>query len=424
MSNGSKKEEFGYETLRFQETQKKCMVYLKIGNGYIIQTRMAFAIKSILILFMIIGIAIVLYGAWEITGTLNFVNASPERAKAKFVGYNREIIQTRSVSPSPSWPGQQDFHDSSSVMSYPQFEYLTKDGQTQQVQESKIHVIEHFKPGQEVEIILSPYPYRDPRLAGFYSLYGRDLSILTLGFCFIGVPLLMWKVVIPSLESTAGIQLTAMVEKLFGTIPSIRVGPFSIRLLLKGLAGIMVLVLLISLIASLAPFVKQLHLGTGWGLIEALEKKRFEDAREMIVKRKGIHKTNEYNQSPLLLALEARQPELARMLIEAGADVNIKSKMMMTPLRVATQSGDLDMVKLLISRSASPDAPEDEFPPFAYALIKGHDDIARVLIEGGTNLHKRYDYGGGMHTVGDMAVHARKQELVELIRQRGGTFTQ
>jgi len=373
---------------------------------------------------MIIGIAIALYGAWEIMETVNFVNASPGRAKAKFVGYDREVVETRSVSPSPTWEGQQDFHDSSSLMSYPQFEYLTKDGQTQQVREPKIHVIEHFKPGQEVEIILSAYPYQDPRLAGFYSLYVRNLSILTLGFCFIFIPFLMWKIVIPSLESKAGIELAAFLEDTYGRIASTWVGPFSIRFLLKGFAGIMILVLLISLVAALAPFVKQLHLGTGWGLIQALEKKRFDDAREMIAKRKGIHKTNEYNQNPLLLALEARQPELARMLIEAGADVNIKSKMMMTPLRVATQSGDLEMVKLLLSRSASPDAPEDEFPPFAYALIKGYDDIARVLIEGGSNLHKRYYFGGDMRTVGDMAVHARKQELVELIRQRDGTFTQ
>ena len=122
MSSGSKKEEVGCGTLRFQNAQKKCMLCVKIGNGYIMQTRMVFAIKNILGFFMIIGIAIALYGAWEIMETVNFVNASPGRAEAKFVGYNREIVETRSVSPSPTWPGQQDFHDSSSVMSYPQFE--------------------------------------------------------------------------------------------------------------------------------------------------------------------------------------------------------------------------------------------------------------------------------------------------------------
>ncbi len=400
------------------------MLCLKISNACIIQTRMVFIIKSILIFFMIFGIVITLYGAWEIMGTLNFVNASPGRAKAKFVGYHQEIVETRSSSPSPNWPGQVDFYDSTSIMSYPQFEYVTKDGQTQQVQESKIHVFERFKRGQEVEIILSPHPYQDPRLAGFYSLYFRDLSIFTIGCCFILIPFLIWKAGIPALESAAGIRLVGRMEEWYRMLASTRVGPITVGGLLKGCAGFIIIVLIISLTASFGPFVKQLRLGMGWGLIEALEKKRFDEAREMVAKKKGIHKKDEYNRTPLLLALEARQPELARMMVEAGADVNIKSKMYMTPLRVATQSGDLETVKLLISRGASPDAPEDEFPPFAYALAKGYDDIARVLVEGGTNLHKQYRYGESMRTVGDMAVIARKPELVELIRQRGGTFTQ
>jgi len=45
-------------------------------------------------------------------------------------------------------------------MSYPCFEYQAKDGSKHQVCESKIHLIEHFKPGQEVEIIL---PLFSPR---------------------------------------------------------------------------------------------------------------------------------------------------------------------------------------------------------------------------------------------------------------------
>ncbi len=34
MSNGSKKEEVGHGTLRFQKDQKKFMVWMKIGNAY------------------------------------------------------------------------------------------------------------------------------------------------------------------------------------------------------------------------------------------------------------------------------------------------------------------------------------------------------------------------------------------------------
>jgi len=74
--------------------------------------------------------------------------------------------------------------------------------------------------------------------------------------------------------------------------------------------------------------------------------------------------------------------------------------------------------------NASPDAPEDEFPLFAYDLAKGDDEFARALIEGGMNLHKGHPFNDRRRTVGGMAVVACKPELVELIRQRGGTFTQ
>lgn len=381
-------------------------------------------LKIIFIAFMIFGAAVALYGAWEIMGTLNFVNASPGRSKATFLGYHQEIVKTRSSSPSPNWPGQVDFYDSESIMSYPMFEYMTKDGQTRQVLETKNHVFERFKRGQEVEIILSPHAHQEHRLGGFYSLYFRDLCIFVLGCCFILIPFLIWKGFIPLLQSAAGAQLVAQMEEWYRIVISMRVGPITVGGLLKGCAGFIIIVLLISLVAYLDPFYKQLHLGTGWGLIKALEQKRFDEARKMITQKKGINKKDDYNRNPLLLALEANQPELARMLIEAGADVNIKSKMYMTPLRVATQSGDLPTVKLLLSRGASPDAPEDEFPPLVYALIKGEDEIARVLVEGGTNLHRQYRCEDRMRTVGDIAVRARKPELVQLILQRGGTFTE
>jgi hypothetical protein len=382
---------------------------------------MAFILKCIFGLFILTGIAIALYGLREVLGTKNFVETSLGRAKATFVGYDQEVIETRSVSPSPTQPGQQDFQDSSTMMSYPQFEYVTKDGEKRQVQESKAHVIEYFKPGQEVEIILSPH--WNPRLAGFYSLYVRDLCILGLGLCFILVPLLIWKVAIPSLETPAGMKLAARMAEQYHTILSSKVGPFTVGFLLKGFAAFVGVMIIFWLLVSLEPFLKQMRLGFGLGLIKALEQKRFEEAREMIIKKKGINALNEYNQSPLLLALEAGKPELARLLIEAGADVNIKSKMYMTPLRVATQSGNLEMVRLLLSKGASPDAPEDEFPPAIYALMKGYDEIARVLIEGGTDLSRQYISENRRLTVGDIAMLARKPELVELIRRRGGTFT-
>jgi hypothetical protein len=382
---------------------------------------MASILKCIFGLFILTGIAIALYGLQEVLGTMTFVKNSPERAKATFIGYDREVVETTSTSPSPNWEFQQDFHESQSIMSYPCFEYQTKDGSRHQVRESKAHLIERFKPGQEVEIILPSF--QPPRLAGFYSLYVRDLSILFLGLCFIFISLLIGKVAIPSLETSAGIELTRHMKETYERIVSTQIGPVRVGFILKGAIGLFILMICLTLILAAAPYIKQLHLGTGWGLIEALQKKNFDAARELILKKKGINKINEYNQNPLLLALEAGQPELARLLIEAGADVNIKSKMYMTPLRVATQSGDLETVKRLLAKGASPDAPEDEFPPFFYAIFKGHDDIARVLIERGTDLNRAYIDGEQRLTAGDLAVLAKKPMLVELIRQRGGRFT-
>lgn len=178
-----------------------------------------------------------------------------------------------------------------------------------------------------------------------------------------------------------------------------------------------------ALIAGAIPYLRQLGFGSRSALITALEQSRYDDAKQMIIKRKDINRVNTYNQSALLLALEKGRQDLACMLVEAGADVNIKSKMLMTPLRVSVQAGDLEMVKLLLAKGASADAPEDESPLVAYPLMKGRDDIARALIEGGTNLDRRYTAGERTITVGDMALLAGKPEIVELIRQRGGIFT-
>jgi hypothetical protein len=119
---------------------------------------MAFILKCILGLFILTGVAIALYGLQQVLGTMTFVKNSPERAKATFIGYDREVVETTSTSPSPNWEFQQDFRKSQSIMSYPCFEYQTKDGSNRQVRESKVHLIEHFKPGQEVEIILPNDP--------------------------------------------------------------------------------------------------------------------------------------------------------------------------------------------------------------------------------------------------------------------------
>jgi len=75
--------------------------------------------------------------------------------------------------------GPGGFPDTTSIMSYLGLN-LSERTVRKGSQESKHHLIERFKRGQEVEIIISPYG--DHRLAGFYSLYVLDLCILAVGF--------------------------------------------------------------------------------------------------------------------------------------------------------------------------------------------------------------------------------------------------
>jgi hypothetical protein len=382
---------------------------------------MATFLKCIFGLFILTGIALSLYACREILGTMSLVKNATERTKGTFIGYDQEIVESRSSSPSPTQWGQVNFEDTTSLMSYPRFEFVGKDGQKKEVRESKQHLIERFKPGQEVEIIVSPYG--DHRLAGFYSLYVLDLCILIMGLCFIFIPLAIWSVAIPLLKTPAGMRMEKSMIDQYNMIASSKIGPITVSTFMKGLAISAAVIALVGLANALTPFVKQMHLGFGWGLMDALQKKNYDEARELILKKKGIHKVNEYDQNPLLLALEAGQFDLACLLIEAGTDVNIKSKMYKTPLQVAAQSGDLEVVKLLLSKGASPDSLEDELPPVFFALRKKHYEIARVLIESKCDLNRLYIQGNDRFTVGDLTVMARKPELTDLVRRRGGSFT-
>lgn len=380
---------------------------------------MATVLKIIFAVFILTGTAFSLYACRELLGTRSLVKDALEQIKGTFTGYHQEEV----VSPSSTTNhlGEVDFEDTTSYMSYPQFEFVTKDGEKTQIRESKHHIIERFKPGQQVDIIVSPRG--DHRLSDFYSLYSRDLCILVLGLGFIIVPLLFWNFFIPVLKTPAGEKLEQFVTNQYETIAAAKVGPVTVRTIVKGSAIFAAVVTCFALANALTPFLQQLHLGFGWGLIEALREEHFDEARELILRGRGINKVNEYNQTPLLLALEAGQFDLARLLISAGAEVNIKSKMYKTPLLVAVQAGNLEMVELLLSKGASPDAPEDEFPPAFHALAKKQYEIARVLIESPCNLNRCYNDGQTRFTVGDLTVMARRPELTELVRRRGGIFT-
>jgi hypothetical protein len=378
------------------------------------------AIKIILIVFMLIGVAFALYAAWEILQTMGCVNISTGIGTATFVGYYREYYETTSIREMPG-SGMLSTTTGLSILSLPEFKYIAPDGRERIVREEKAHIWELYKPGEKVDILL--FEYFEPRLAGYYALYNRDLLILIMGLGFILVPFLFLKFALPSLAaSERSMEQIARAEDYIGKVLEERIGPLTIRSYLIGCGFFIAFMLWFGLGALIEPYLPEFRFGSGGRLLSAMEQKRFDEAKTILAGKPNVNKANKYDQTPLILALEAGRFDLGRLLIDAGADVNVKSKMFKTPIRVATQAGDLDMVRLLLSKGASADVPADETPPFVYALAKKRYDIARALVEGGADLKRVYQEGDFTYTLGDMAVLAKQQDLADSIRSRGGRF--
>jgi hypothetical protein len=386
---------------------------------------MAVAIKSAFIVFILIGIFLISYGAWEMWKTVGIISASSGKTKAQFAGYYRELHRV---------PSGLSLKGSGvpSVAHYPEFTFRTTDGSMLTVRETKVHVFEWYKPGQEVDILL--FPHFKPRLAGFFSLYMRDILILVLGIGLFIIPILFWHYALPHVSSSGSAALHESSSESTGALDPAEdglkrflnstIGPVSVKAILMASGIFMGLALIVTVAAGLYPYVTKMGFGVGGRLIAVLQEERFDEARRMIETGSGINTVNDFGQNPLLIALEAGRMDLAVLLIKAGNDVNIRSKMHMTPLRAAAEAGDLTTVKLLLGKGASPQHPDDRVPPFFYAMIKGHDEIARLLLEAGTDLHRRYPLQDGRTaTVGDLTMLAGKDELVALIRLRGGTFS-
>jgi len=377
-------------------------------------------IKAFFSLFILGGIAISLYAGWEMLATLNFVRSASEHVKGTFLGYDEVEVESNSTTTDVF--GNFDSVKTTSYMSYPIFQFTDRNGERKQVRESKNHILERFKPDQEVEIIGSQYG--GYRLAGFYSLYFRDLCILIFGLAFIIVPLIFWRGLGSIAETPEGSRFLQFVPDTINTFLDMKAEPFpfTVRSLIKGIGVFILIVIAVSIISYAVPFIKGMQFGSSWDLFKALDEKRFDEARELILKGKGINKTDKYNQCPIHLALEADRFDLAQLLIEAGADVNAGNIYGQTPLQVVARMGNLQFAKLLVSKGASLE-PGEGSPPVVIAISRGHDDIARLLIESGCDLKREYIEEEFRYTVGDFTVLAKKPELEVLVRKRGGTFT-
>ncbi len=94
--------------------------------------------------------------------------------------------------------------------------------------------------------------------------------------------------------------------------------------------------------------------------------------------------------SALHLAVQNGHEEVAKLLLKHGAKINVKMSDGATPLMVAAEVGRMGLVDMLVSSGASLTlrGPMKHIP-FTMALVSGHLEIARYLLEKGADVNHR-----------------------------------
>jgi ankyrin repeat protein len=85
----------------------------------------------------------------------------------------------------------------------------------------------------------------------------------------------------------------------------------------------------------------------------------------------------------LMEAVQHRNLAAAELLLSSGADVKVRTSSFDSALQLAAQIGQPEMLKLLIRHHSEVNFPPTGASPLHEALIAGHLDAARLLIEAG-----------------------------------------
>jgi ankyrin repeat protein len=180
--------------------------------------------------------------------------------------------------------------------------------------------------------------------------------------------------------------------------------------------------------------------------------------RMLLAHNASVDAKCKWGDTPLHVAVHRRKPNMARMLIEHNANVNAKDEWGLTPLHMAaTGVGESEIARMLIKHNANVDA-QDKWgsTPLHWATIWKNLDYARILLENNANANVRESPTGTASgrrstrwhklsalskgyskrsrslleqpanpedklgkTPLDMALEARFDELVELLREHG-----
>jgi ankyrin repeat protein len=107
--------------------------------------------------------------------------------------------------------------------------------------------------------------------------------------------------------------------------------------------------------------------------------KKFPEAANYLIEPEQTH----HEESTLLMDAAAEgNVAAAELLLKHGADIHARSRSFDSPLQAA-RFDNLEMIKLLLRHKADVNVPETGRTPVHEALIGGHTDAAKLLIEAG-----------------------------------------
>jgi len=129
-------------------------------------------------------------------------------------------------------------------------------------------------------------------------------------------------------------------------------------------------------------------------LLEAVSKRDALAVRALLDKGVSPNQTDRFGYSILVGAIRIGAIEIAESLVAAGADVLAEGKMKGDALWIASAEGHLKMLELLLSKAKGDGRLQRSLDvAFGWAVLGGHLEIIRLLLDSGANVNRRDESG-------------------------------